>query len=162
MGNNNLHGSLNHVSLTVSDLRDAMTFFRPFLDFLGFQVEGTHPPSADAKVVVNVNPDTGMAVNIWAASDDLKGRPFEVYAPGLHHVAFNVGSEAKVEEAATLIPSWGGSITDGPAEFPYAHFGYYAVYFTGPDGMKFELVYMPELDNRSGFSVFHDYGGSKF
>lgn len=38
-------------------------------------------------------------------------------------------------------------ILDGPAEFPFAEdrLGYYAVYFRGPDGMKFECVHMPGL-----------------
>ena len=40
----------------------------------------------------------------------------------------------------------GGEILDGPGEFGFAVGGYYAVYFLGPDRLKFELVYMPELD----------------
>lgn len=34
---------------------------------------------------------------------------------------------------------------DGPGEFPYSHKGYYAVYFLGPDDIKFEVVYMAGL-----------------
>jgi glyoxylase I family protein len=39
----------------------------------------------------------------------------------------------------------GGTILDGPGEFPFGIGGYYAVYFLGPDGLKFEVVHMPAL-----------------
>jgi len=35
-----LHGSINHVSITVSDLPEAMKFFGPMLKFLGYTVGG--------------------------------------------------------------------------------------------------------------------------
>ena len=33
-----LRGSINHVSITVSDLTQAMKFFKPFLEFLGYDM----------------------------------------------------------------------------------------------------------------------------
>lgn len=33
-----LHGSVNHVSLTVSDLPQALRFFTPLLEFLGYEL----------------------------------------------------------------------------------------------------------------------------
>jgi predicted enzyme related to lactoylglutathione lyase len=33
-----LRGSINHVSITVSDLTAAMRFFKPFLEFLGYNL----------------------------------------------------------------------------------------------------------------------------
>lgn len=73
--------------------------------------------------------------------------PFEVYEPGLHHVAFNASSSSSVDEAATLVQRLGGEIEDGPGEFPFAHSGYYAVYFLSPDRLKFEIVHVPELED---------------
>jgi catechol 2,3-dioxygenase-like lactoylglutathione lyase family enzyme len=32
------------------------------------------------------------------------------------------------------------SLLDAPAEYPYSP-GYYAVYFTDPDGLRFEFAY---------------------
>jgi hypothetical protein len=32
-----LHGSINHVALTVSNLTGAMTFFRPLLELLSYR-----------------------------------------------------------------------------------------------------------------------------
>lgn len=33
-----LRGSINHVSITVRDLGEAMKFFKPFLEILGYQI----------------------------------------------------------------------------------------------------------------------------
>jgi len=65
------------------------------------------------------------------------------YEPGLHHVAFNVERHEQVDEVHKLVRVLGAEILDGPGEFPFALGGYYAVYFRGPDGMKFEVVHMP-------------------
>ena len=43
-----LNGSINHVSLTVSDLARAVEFFTPFLRFLGYELEG--PSNGEATV----------------------------------------------------------------------------------------------------------------
>ena len=138
-----LHGSINHVSITVSDLPAAMEFLGPLLEFLGYAVDG----SGSTKLRVNVSPITGGAVNVWQASDEHRDAPFEVYAPGLHHVAFNVASRQMVDRLGELVPGWGGRVTDPPGEYPFTDRGcYYAVYFRGPDDLKFECVYMSELE----------------
>lgn len=137
-----LHGSINHVSLTVSDLSGAMTFFRPLLELLGYRVGPT-----EGQVAVSISPATGGAINIWQAQPPFVGRAFEVYAPGLHHVAINVASRAAVDAVAALVPRIGGRITDPPGEYPYTSVGsYYAVYFRGPDDLKLEVVHMSELE----------------
>jgi catechol 2,3-dioxygenase-like lactoylglutathione lyase family enzyme len=138
-----LNGSINHVSLTVSDLARAVEFFTPFLRFLGYELEG--PPNA--QLALHFSPTLGAAVNIWQAKPSFKDRPFEVYAPGLHHVAFNVAARAQIDELAELVPKWGGRVTDPPGEYGYTgHGSYYAIYFRGPDDMKIECVHMSELE----------------
>ncbi len=136
------HGTLNHVSITVSDLDDAMIFMGPFLSFFGFEI-GPSLSSSGTRLTVNINPSTGMAFNVWEAKSE---HPFDVYEPGLHHIAFNAGSKAQVEEALALVREAGLKILDGPGEFPFAEGGYFAFYFLGPDNLKFEVVHMPELD----------------
>ena len=136
------HGSLNHVAIAVSDLDEALAFFKPFLEFLGFVV-GEPAPYAGTRLTVNVNSKTGMAFNIWEAKQD---HAFEVYEPGLHHIAFNAGSRALVDELFEIVVQAGCEILEKPGEFGFAVGGYYAFYFLGPDRLKFEVVYMPELD----------------
>ena len=143
-----LHGSINHVSLTVSDLDEAMRFLGPVLSFLGFELgETLRERSAGTRLTVNLHPANGLAVNVWEAKAE---HPFEVYEPGLHHLAFNVGRHEQVEELCALVRELGGEVIAGPGEFPYAEdgLGYHAVYFLGPDRIKLECVHMPGLERR--------------
>ena len=138
-----LQGSINHVAIAVSDVPEAMKFFRPLLEFLGYIV----PPGNEGQVIVSVSPRTGGAFNIWPATEDLKSHPFQIYEPGLHHVAFNAESREQVDQMHELVQSIGGEILEPPAEWPFTSVGkYYAVYFRGPDGMKFEYVHMDSLE----------------
>jgi catechol 2,3-dioxygenase-like lactoylglutathione lyase family enzyme len=137
-------GTINHVSITVGDLDQAMTFFEPWLDFLGY-AHHERGEYAGTRLAINLNPKLQIAFNIWEAKGEFANHKFEVYEPGLHHVAINAGSHDEVDEMARLVERLGGTILDGPGEFPFAIGGYYAVYFTGPDGMKFEFVHMPAL-----------------
>jgi len=136
--------SINHVSITVSDLDGAMRFFEPILDLLGY-ADHEWGKNSGTRLTINLNVNAGIAFNIWEAKGDLAKHRFEVYAPGLHHVAFNVDTSDKVDQPASLVRQLGGTILDGPGEFPFGIGGYYAVYFLGPDRMKFEVVHMPAL-----------------
>src|SRR5260370_5308544 len=135
-----LHGSINHVSITVSDLPEAMKFFGPLLEFLGYTVGAVQVSRAGAQLTVNLNQSNGIAFNVWQAKID---HPFEVYEPRLQHVAFNVQRHEQVDELFALVRSLGPDILDGPGEFPFGPGGYYAFYFLGPDRLKFEIVHMP-------------------
>lgn len=136
-----LLGSINHVSITVSDLPEAMKFFRPMLRFLGYTVGGIFDDTrTGGRLTVNINESNGAAFNVWQAKLE---HPFEVYEPGLHHVAFNVQRHEQVDELCELVRKLGAKILDGPGEFPFGPGGYYACYFLGPDRLKFEVVHMP-------------------
>jgi catechol 2,3-dioxygenase-like lactoylglutathione lyase family enzyme len=144
-----LHGSINHVSVTVTHLEDAMKFFGPVLEFLGYaKGEVLRDESAGTRLTVNINVSSGIAFNVWEAKPELAHHAFEVYEPGLHHIAFNVARREQVDELHALVTELGASILAGPGEFPYAEdgLGYYAVYFLGPDRLKFECVHMPGLE----------------
>jgi len=154
-----LHGSINHVSITVTNLDAAMTFFRPFLEFLGYTVgEIEFYAPAQSRLTLTINPANGVAFNIWEAKPGLADHPFEVYEPGLHHVAFNAERHEQVDEMAALVPKIGGTLLEGPGEYPFGPGGYYAVYFTGPDRLKLELVHMPLAEQRYRERLRHGRG----
>jgi len=142
-------GTINHVSITVSELDSAMTFFEPWLDFLGFTVH-ERGENSGTRLSINLNPATSIAFNIWEAKGELAKHPFEIYESGLHHIALNADTHERVDRMAELVRSLGGTILDGPGEFPFGVGGYYAVYFLGPDGLKFEFVHMPALADYFG------------
>ena len=86
---------------------------------------------------------------MWQAEPRLADHPFELYEPGLHHVAFNVERHEQVDEACALARRLGAELLDGPGEFPFAPGGYYAVYLRGPDRLKLEIVHMPLAEQRA-------------
>jgi catechol 2,3-dioxygenase-like lactoylglutathione lyase family enzyme len=144
-----LHGSINHVSITVSDLNRAMRFFGPFLEFLGYTIGEVIQDRNGQHLTVNVNFANGSAVNVWEAKPELAAHPFQVYEVGLHHLAFNTERHEQVDQAYELAKRLGAEILDGPGEFPYGGpDGWYAVYFLGPDRIKFEVVHMPAAERR--------------
>ncbi|MEQ8354851.1 MAG: hypothetical protein RH942_04885 [Kiloniellaceae bacterium] len=107
-------GSMNHLGITVSDLAGAgRCFYAPLLGFLGYSEVERQPEMA-----LWVAPG-GYAVNLWQAREEHRGKAVDRYAPGFHHFAFNA-----------------------PAVYDYLP-GYYAVFFADPDGLKFELVFIP-------------------
>ena len=147
-----LQGSINHVSITVTDLREAMKFFGPMLGFLGYTLGkiSTYTSGGEGTALtVNINESNGTAVNIWQAKPGFAEHAFEVYEPGLHHVAFNVERHEQVDELRNLVVKLGAKILDGPGEFPFGPGGYYAVYFLGPDNLKFEVAHMPLAEKRA-------------
>jgi catechol 2,3-dioxygenase-like lactoylglutathione lyase family enzyme len=62
-------------------------------------------------------------------------------------LAFHVEKREQVDQVHVLVKQLGAEILDGPAEFPYeGPDGWYAVYFFGPDRLKFEVVHMPAAE----------------
>jgi glyoxylase I family protein len=66
------------------------------------------------------------------------------YAVGLHHLAIEVASRAAVDERAEWVRGAGGTLESEPQEYGYLP-GYYAVFFYDPDGLKLELLHVPDL-----------------
>ena len=71
--------------------------------------------------------------------------PHNRYSVGLHHLAFHIASRAEIDSFHEFLVREYIAILDAPTEYDYTP-GYYAVFFTDPDGMKFELVYEPRFD----------------
>src|SRR5262249_9611197 len=142
-----LLGAFNHVAITVSDLSEAMEFFTPFLKFLGYEIWDEIRDPNGQRVQITVNHGNGAVFNIWEAKPEFASHPFEVYEVGLHHLAFHVEKREQVDQVYELVKQLGAEILDGPAEFPYGGpDGWYAVYFLGPDRLKFEVVHMPAAE----------------
>ena len=131
-------GAMNHLALTLSDLKSAeQAFYAPLLEFLGYAKVEDAP-----EMTLWFSQSAGAAVNLFQAADELKARPHERYAPGFHHFAFWAESRDQVDALHARLTEIGATVLDPPAEYDYTP-GYYAVFFADPDGMKFELVHMP-------------------
>jgi catechol 2,3-dioxygenase-like lactoylglutathione lyase family enzyme len=83
-------------------------------------------------------------IAIQPATPEQKDRTHSRHAPGLNHLAFRSPSRAAVDTLHVELVTLGVPILDPPAEYPYSA-GYYAVFFTDPDGLKLEYVHCPAL-----------------
>ena len=129
--------AIHHLAVTVRDLDGAMRFFTPFLEFLGYTSLGRYHDQTGRDLCMHVHSD-GTYFNVWPADKALKDQRFEVYAPGLHHVAFRVASRQAVDECHSLVLGLDVTVLDQPGEF--YELPYYALYFLGPDNLKFEVA----------------------
>ncbi len=148
-------GSVNHLRLTVTSIERAKDFYSPILRFMGYHLVECS--------------NTRLAWTGWAehgnlrwfilssASGEQMGLPHNRYAPGFHHLAFNARSRTEVDDFYDLLVQNGVNILDAPREYDYET-GYYAVFFTDPDGFKLELVHVPEASSRNYWQAFVDRG----
>ena len=65
------------------------------------------------------------------------------YRVGIHHVAFEAPSREVVDERLRWAKEAGLEIEDAPREYDYRP-GYYAGFFYDPDGIKLEIVHVPD------------------
>lgn len=130
-------GAINHIAITVSKLEQALPFYQPVLTFLGYRNTENYPG-----VTIWESRTTGSAVNLWEAKPELASDLHKLHAPGIHHLAFNADSPEQIDEFYQLLLDIQAKILEPPAEYDYAP-GYYAVFFTDPDGIKLELTHIP-------------------
>lgn len=129
-------GELHHIDITVADFRRAKEFYAQVMPLMGFE----RLPKEFGAVAWR----GASIVAIQPATPEEKDRRHSRYAPGLHHLAFRAPSRAAVDQLHTELVARGVAILDPPADYPYS-VGYYAVFFTDPDGIKLEYVHSPAL-----------------
>jgi glyoxylase I family protein len=132
-----VHG-VHHVILTVNNLSRSRPFYAALMPRLGYpgvwEYEGTTS-------VGWVGP--GGSFWIKQAPPEYVSATFSKDRVGLCEVAFRAETRTQVDAVARDIPAWGGTILDAPRAYPHYVPGYYAVFFTDPDGIKLELVHIP-------------------
>ena len=135
-------GTMNHLALTLRNLaKSEQAFYAPVLGFLGYDKVEDIPEM----MTLWFNADAKFAINLWQARPDLGAQSHVRYAPGFHHCAFDVDNRGEVDGLHRLLCESGIKVLDAPAEYPQYVPGYYAVYFEDSDGLKFEVVHMPEF-----------------
>ena len=137
-------GSTNHVRFTVSDVPRARAFYDPLLGFMGYELA----EQSETRLAWKMPSPAGNRqwVILSVASGEGQQRKHDRYSPGLHHFAWNTDSRGEVDRFHDLLLERGVEVLDPPAEYDYEP-GYYAVFFSDPDGLKLELVHVP---NQSG------------
>ena len=133
-------GGVHHVDLVVSSIERSLPFYRELLGPLGWhgisEVEGER-----GETIWYLS---GRDCSIGLREMQSDPAPYDRYAVGLHHLAFEVASRAAVDERADWLLSAGAALESEPQEYTYLP-GYYAVFFYDPDGMKLEILHVPAL-----------------
>ena len=133
-------GGVHHVDLVVSSIERSLPFYRDLLGPLGWhrvsEVEGER-----GETIWSLG---GRECSIGLREAQSGAGEVDRYAVGLHHLAFEVGSRAVVDERADWLRSTGALLESEPQEYTYIP-GYYAVFFYDPDGMKLEILHVPAL-----------------
>lgn len=124
---------LDHLYITVSDLRRSEQFYDAIMQRLGFRkgdkaIGGDpHAHYFNRHLQYSIRP----ARNATARHDP--------YSPGLHHVCFQVPDRKAVDEAHRELTALGVPATQ-PREYPEYNDDYYATFFPDPDGIRLEVV----------------------
>ena len=137
-----MHG-IHHLDLVVSDLERSLAFYRELLAPLGYVREGPIRGERGERVVYLGHISAITAIGLREAQSSADRVPYDRYAVGVHHLAIGAPSRDVVDERAAWLREQGATIENEPAEYDYIP-GYYAVFFHDPDGIKLEIVHVPE------------------
>ena len=132
---------IDHVDLVVSAIGRSLPFYTELLGPLGYygvsQVEGERGET------IWYLSGPGSSIGLREATTETGG-PYDRYRVGLHHLAFEAGSRAQVDDRAAWVRTQDVEVESEPQEYTYLP-GYYATFFYDPDGLKLEIVHIPGL-----------------
>jgi catechol 2,3-dioxygenase-like lactoylglutathione lyase family enzyme len=131
-------GDIHHLDLTVSDLEISKVFYESILGFMGYRISDMDPDGYDFHLVRPDMPFTSIGI-----LRQHRAQPHDRYTPGLHHIAWRAESREDVDAMYAHLLKLNAQILDPPAAYPRYGDGYYAVFFSDPDGLKLEYVYKP-------------------
>ena len=132
---------IHHLDLVVASIERSLPFYRELLAPLGWKDVSEVEGERGETIWYIWGP--GTSIGLREKRSEARAVPYDRYAIGLHHVCLEVESRAVVEERARWLRAQGFEIESGPEEYDYLP-GYYAVFFYDPDGLKLELVHIPE------------------
>lgn len=137
-----MRGTVHHLDLTVTDPEASFAVYDAALSFLGYAVNHR---GLDGIEWTRHAQGSEHSVGLVPARGEHAARRHDRYSPGLHHVAWWAASREDVDRAHAALVAAGVEILDPPAEYPQYNGGrgYYAVFFTDPDGLKLEIAWTP-------------------
>lgn len=132
---------INHLDLVVSDIERSKRFYSELLRSLGWSGVLDVKGERGETIWYLLLHDT--ALGLREKQSDAHAVPYDRYAVGVHHVAFDAPSREAVNRCWEWVLEQGTAIESAPKEFPHYSPGYYAAFFYDPDGIKLEVVYEP-------------------
>jgi catechol 2,3-dioxygenase-like lactoylglutathione lyase family enzyme len=129
---------VGHVDLVCRDLGRSLAFYASVFGPLG--LEPPHEVSGERGETIHYLRFPQRGSGSLGLRQALVEQPFELYAPGFHHLALAVDSHADVDAAHEAAGAAGAEILHAPRLWPQYHPGYYATFFLDPDGFRLEVA----------------------
>jgi len=130
---------VDHFDLVVSSLERSLTIYHDLLGPLGYVNAGEIVGERGERVVYL----SGSGVVPFSLREALTPGEHDRYRVGIHHVAFEASSREAVDERLRWARAAGLEIENDPREYDYRP-GYYAGFFYDPDGIKLEILHVPD------------------
>jgi catechol 2,3-dioxygenase-like lactoylglutathione lyase family enzyme len=130
---------VHHFDLVVSSLDRSLPLYRALLEPLGYTRAGEIVGERGERVVYL----SGSGIVPVSLREAETPGTHDRYRVGLHHVAFEAASRDAVDERLRWAREQGLEIENDPKEYDYRP-GYYAGFFRDPDGLKLEVVHVPD------------------
>ncbi len=129
---------IGHVDLVCRDLERSLRFYAAVFGPLGLEQPHRVPGERGEEIHYLRFPRPGSgSLGLRQAQSE---QAFELYAPGLHHVAFAVDSATDVEATHDAAVRAGADVLHAPRLWPEYHPEYYATFFRDPDGFRLEVA----------------------
>ena len=131
-------GFPHHIDITVTQLKTSIAFYDLVLGRLGYHRSGAY--AGGVPCWLTKEGTAQFSIGLHASKG---GQPHHRYSAGLHHLAFSAETKEQVDSFYEFLLQQNVEILDPPAVYDYSP-GYYAVFFTDPDGIKLEVVFEPK------------------
>jgi catechol 2,3-dioxygenase-like lactoylglutathione lyase family enzyme len=129
---------LGHIDLVCRDVEQSLAFYAAVFGELGLQPPHLERGERGETIHYLRFPQPGSgSIGLRQA---LKEQPFELYAPGFHHLAVAVERKIDVDLAHENAVAAGAAILHAPRLWPVYHEDYYATFFLDPDGFRIEVA----------------------
>jgi glyoxylase I family protein len=129
---------LGHIDLVCGDIGRTLTFYAAVFGELGLQQPHEERGERGETIYYLRFPHEGSGSIGFRQA--LKEQPFELYAPGFHHLAIAVERKVDVDLAHDNACAAGAAVLYAPRLWPVYHPDYYATFFLDPDGFRLEVA----------------------
>ena len=137
------HTGVDHLDLVVASLDRSLPLYRELLGPLGYSTASEIVGERGERVVY-LGGSGVVPVSLRQAQTE---GAYDRYRIGIHHLAFEASSRELVDERLRWARERGLEIESDPREFDYRA-GYYAGFFYDPDGIKLEVLHVPDRGDR--------------
>ncbi|MFB6341641.1 VOC family protein [Saccharicrinis sp. FJH62] len=133
---------IDHIQITVKNIKVAEAFYDKFLPILGFDINRKVEAfirEHDFHVIEYTHDNLAFAIT--SPRKAFQNDSINRRKPGaLHHLAFRAESRGEVDDAYVQLLKIGAEIVSEPQIHPEYSDTYYAVYFKDTENIKYEIV----------------------